>query len=130
VLDMLRKATADGNVDVLREGVRVLAEAIMEAEVSELTGVPKGERAPDRRLTNRNGYRGRRPHARMGGVPWLPARRARVPHLPDDGHRAPQSMEREAPGPRTWQIERRRSGDRAQVFAPVRPDLGSPDRIE
>jgi hypothetical protein len=38
VLDMLRKATADGNVDVLREGVRVLAEAIMEAEVSELTG--------------------------------------------------------------------------------------------
>jgi hypothetical protein len=24
VLDMLRKATADGNVDVLREGVRVL----------------------------------------------------------------------------------------------------------
>src|SRR6266571_5083614 len=35
VLDMLRKATADGNVDVLREGVRVLAEAIMEAEVGE-----------------------------------------------------------------------------------------------
>ncbi len=39
VLDMLRKATADGDVDVLREGVRVLAEAIMEAEVSELTAV-------------------------------------------------------------------------------------------
>jgi transposase-like protein len=60
VLDMLRKATVDGNVDVLREGVRVLAEAIMEAEVSELTGAAKGERAPDRRLTNRNGYRERR----------------------------------------------------------------------
>ncbi len=28
VLDMLRKATADGNVDVLREEVRVLATAI------------------------------------------------------------------------------------------------------
>ena len=56
VLDMLCKATADGNVDVLREGVRVLAEAIMEAEVSELNGAAKGEGAPDRRLTNRNGY--------------------------------------------------------------------------
>ena len=68
VLDMLRKATADGNVDVLREGVRVLAEAIMEAEVSELTGVAKGERAPDRRLTNRNGYRERRWDTRVGTI--------------------------------------------------------------
>jgi transposase-like protein len=55
VLDMLRKASAEGNVDVLREGVRVLAEAIMEADVSELTSAAKGKRAPDRRLTNRNG---------------------------------------------------------------------------
>jgi transposase-like protein len=62
VLDMLRKATADGNVDFLREGVRVLA------EVSELTGVPKGERAPDRRLTNRNGYRERRWDTRVGTI--------------------------------------------------------------
>ena len=46
VLDMLRKATADGNVDVLREGVRVLAEALIEAEASKLTGAAKGERAP------------------------------------------------------------------------------------
>ena len=42
VLEMLRKATADGDVDVLREGVRVLAEAVMEAEVTELTGVGQG----------------------------------------------------------------------------------------
>ncbi len=68
VLEMLRKATADGDVDVLREGVRVLAEAIMEAEVSELTGVAKGERAPDRRLTNRNGYRERRWDTRVGTI--------------------------------------------------------------
>ena len=38
LLEMLRKATADGDVDFLREGVRVLAQAVMEAEVSELTG--------------------------------------------------------------------------------------------
>jgi Transposase, Mutator family len=68
VLDMLRNATADGNVDILREGVRVLAGAIMEAEVSELTGAAKGERAPDRRLTNRNGYRERRWDTRVGTI--------------------------------------------------------------
>jgi len=40
VLEMLRKLGADGDVDFLREGVRVLAAALMEAEVTELTGVP------------------------------------------------------------------------------------------
>ena len=68
LLETLRKATAEGDVDVLREGVRVLAQAIMEAEVSELTGVPKGERDPERRLTSRNGYRDRRWDTRVGSV--------------------------------------------------------------
>src|SRR5450759_1960591 len=68
VLELLRKASADGDVDFLREGVRVLAEALMEAEVTELTGVPKGERAPDRRLTSRNGYRERRWDTRVGTI--------------------------------------------------------------
>jgi len=45
VLELLCKASADGDVDFLREGARVLAEALMEAEVTELTGVPEGERA-------------------------------------------------------------------------------------
>ena len=66
---MLRKATADGNVDILREGVRVLAAgAIMEAEVTELTGVAKGERDPEHRLTHRNGYRERRWDTRVGTI--------------------------------------------------------------
>jgi putative transposase len=68
LLETLRKATEDGDVDVLREGVRVLAQAIMEAEVSELTGAAKGERAPDRRLTSRNGYRERRWDTRVGTI--------------------------------------------------------------
>ncbi len=68
LIETLRKATADGDVDVLREGVRVLAQAVMEAEVSELTGVPKGERDPERRLTPRNGYRDRRWDTRVGTV--------------------------------------------------------------
>ncbi len=42
VLELLRKAGADGDVDFLREGVRVLAQAVMEAEVTELTGCPTG----------------------------------------------------------------------------------------
>ena len=68
VLDTLRKAMADGDVDFLREGVRVLAEAVMEAEVTGLTGAAKGERAPDRRLTSRNGYRDRRWDTRVGTI--------------------------------------------------------------
>ncbi len=46
LLEMLRKATADGDPDFLREGVRVLAQAVMEAEVSELTGLPQGRARP------------------------------------------------------------------------------------
>ena len=66
VLETVRKAIADGDVDFLREGVRVLAQAVMEAEVSGLTGLAKGERDPERRLTSRNGYRERRWDTRVG----------------------------------------------------------------
>jgi putative transposase len=44
----------------------VLAQAVMEAEVTELTGVPRGERDPERRLTSRNRYRERRWDTRFG----------------------------------------------------------------
>ena len=66
VLDTVRKAIADGDVDFLREGVRVLAQAVMEAEASELTGAAKGARNPEARLTHRNGYRERRWDTRVG----------------------------------------------------------------
>src|ERR1035437_7479109 len=68
LLEMLRKAIAGGDTDVLREWVRVLAQAVTEAEVSELTGLPKGERDPERRLTHRNGYRDRRWDTRVGTI--------------------------------------------------------------
>ena len=68
LLELLRKAGSDGDVDFLREGVRALAQAVMEAEVTELTGVPQGERDPERRLTRRNGYRERRWDTRVGTV--------------------------------------------------------------
>jgi putative transposase len=68
LVETVRKAMGDGDVDFLREGVRVLAQAVMEAEVSELTGLPKGERDPERRLTHRNGYRERRWDTRVGTI--------------------------------------------------------------
>ena len=40
----------------------------MDAEVTELTGASHGERAPDRRLTHRNGYRERRWDTRVGTI--------------------------------------------------------------
>jgi putative transposase len=60
VLETVRKAITEGDVDFLREGLRVLAAGLMEAEVTELTGVPHGERDPQYRFTRRNGYRERR----------------------------------------------------------------------
>ena len=72
--------SAEGEVDVLREGVRLLAQAIMEAEVSELTGLPKGERDPEHRLTHRNGYRERRWDTRVGTIPLD------VPRVRDGGY--------------------------------------------
>jgi putative transposase len=80
ILDTLRKVSADGDVDVLREGVRLLAQAIMEAEATELTGAAKGERNPDARLTHRNGYRERRWDTRVGTIPLD------VPRVRDGGY--------------------------------------------
>ena len=55
----------DGDVDFLREALRVLMDAIMDAEVSARIGAEHGERSPDR-LTHRNGYRTRAWDTRVG----------------------------------------------------------------
>jgi putative transposase len=68
LIDSVRKAIEEGDGDFLRETVHLLAQGVMEAEVTEITGVPKGERAPDRRLTSRNGYRDRRWDTRVGTI--------------------------------------------------------------
>jgi len=68
LLDTLRKATESGDVDILREGVRILAQEVTEAEVSGLTGLPRGERDPEHRLIRRNGYRDRRWDTRVGTI--------------------------------------------------------------
>jgi hypothetical protein len=46
VLETERKAITDGDVDFLREGVRVLAQAVMEGRGDRAHRRPRGERAP------------------------------------------------------------------------------------
>ena len=65
LLELLRKRGMDGDVDFLREALRVLVEGIMDAEVSAQIGAEHGERSPDR-LTHRNGYRSRDWDTRVG----------------------------------------------------------------
>jgi transposase-like protein len=55
-------------VDVLRESLRWVCQQLMEAEVSELVGAGLGERAPEERLTHRNGYRARAWSTRAGEI--------------------------------------------------------------
>jgi putative transposase len=66
LLELVRKAEAD-DVDFLREGVRVLAQALMEAEVSAQIGAEHSERTLDR-VTHRNGYRRRDWDTRAGTI--------------------------------------------------------------
>ena len=65
VLELLRKGAQDADVDFLREGLRVLVQAVMEAEVAANTGAGHGERSPER-ITHRNGYRDRPWDTRVG----------------------------------------------------------------
>ena len=68
LLELLRKGGMDGDVDFLREALRVLVEGIMDAEVSSRTGAEYGERSPER-VTQRNGYRSRAWDTRVGTTP-------------------------------------------------------------
>ena len=46
--ELLRKAELDGDVDFLRDGVRVLAQELMEIEVAQHVGAEKYERGIER----------------------------------------------------------------------------------
>ena len=68
VEQVVREVMADEHADVLRESVRLVARELMEAEVSELVGAARGERNPEGRMTQRNGYRRREWDTRAGVV--------------------------------------------------------------
>src|SRR6266516_1857357 len=55
-------------LDFLRESLTWVCQQLMEAEVSELVGAARGERAPAERLAHRNGYRSRPWQTRAGEI--------------------------------------------------------------
>src|SRR5437588_9771656 len=63
--ELVRKAEADGDVDFLKEGVRVLSQALMEVEVAQHIGAERYERNGER-SGQRNGYRERTSDTRVG----------------------------------------------------------------
>jgi hypothetical protein len=60
------KLLASDHADVLRDSLAWLVAELMDAEVARLTGAELGERAPERRTTQRNGYRPRSWDTRVG----------------------------------------------------------------
>jgi putative transposase len=77
--DVLRKAQLEGDVDFLREGARVLAQALMELEVTEHVGAERHARTPER-TGQRNGYRERQWDTRVGTLDL------RVPRVRDGSY--------------------------------------------
>src|SRR5213082_2921080 len=74
--ELLRKADAEPDVDTLREGVRVMTQALMELEVAQHLGAERYQRSPDRQ-GERNGYRDRNWDTRVGTL------ELRVPRVRD-----------------------------------------------
>jgi transposase-like protein len=85
VAELLRKAEQAGDVDFLREGVRVLTQALMEVEISQQLGAERHERSAER-VGQRNGYRERDWDTRVGTIGL------RVPR-PRDGGYVPSWLE-------------------------------------
>jgi putative transposase len=65
--ELLRKAMIEQDTGFLKEGVRVLSQALMEMEVEEHVGARRHERSPER-TGQRNGYRQRNWDTRVGTV--------------------------------------------------------------
>jgi transposase-like protein len=78
LLELLRKAELDGDADFLREGVRVLSQALLELEVTQHVGAERHERTPER-TGQRNGYRERQWDTRVGTI------ELQVPRVRDGG---------------------------------------------
>jgi putative transposase len=67
LLDLLNKEEQGADPSFLRDGVRLLAQELMDAEVTQLAGAGLHERS-ENRLTYRNGYREREWDTRVGTV--------------------------------------------------------------
>ena len=79
LLDLVRKAAVEPDVDFLREAMGVMSRALMEAEVEAHLGAARHERS-DERTGQRNGYRERVWDTRVGTIPL------RVPRVRDGSY--------------------------------------------
>ena len=73
--------------DVLREAVQRMVREVMEVEIEQLTGAELGERAPNERTAQRNGYRQRRWDTRVGEI------ELEIPRLRSGGSYMPSFLE-------------------------------------
>jgi putative transposase len=84
------------HADVIRESVRLVVAELMEAEVAAMIGAELGERAPERRTTQRNGYRERSWDTRVGelelAIPRLRSGPAYFPSFLEPRRRAEQAL--------------------------------------
>jgi transposase-like protein len=65
--ELLRKAEMTGDVDFLKDGVRILGQTLMDLEVSQHLRAEKHERTAER-TGQRNGYRPRQWDTRVGTI--------------------------------------------------------------
>jgi putative transposase len=79
LMDLLRKAGVEPDVDFLREAVRVVSQDLMEAEVEAHLGAARYEQTAER-SGQRNGYRERPWDTRVGSIPL------RVPRVRDGSY--------------------------------------------
>ncbi len=79
LLDLVRKAAAEPDVDLLREALAVMSQALMEAEVEAHLSAGRYQRSEER-TGQRNGYRERAWDTRVGTIPL------RVPRVRDSSY--------------------------------------------
>lgn len=78
-LEYLRNIGKDQDADFLREGIRVLTQALMEVEISQQIGAERYQRTGER-SSYRNGYRERGWQTRVGDIPL------RIPKVRDGSY--------------------------------------------
>jgi putative transposase len=90
------KVMASEHADVIREAVAAVVAELMEAEVAAAVGAEYGERAPERRASQRNGYRERSWETRVGelelAIPKLRSGPAYFPSFLEPRRRAEQAL--------------------------------------
>jgi putative transposase len=90
------KLMASEHADVIRESVAVMVGELIEAEVAAMIGAELGERAPERRTAQRNGYRERGWDTRVGelelAIPKLRSGPAYFPGFLEPRRRAEQAL--------------------------------------